>query len=123
MEVEDLNSEEIALRCTWGAIFVEMGIRTNQLPISPIRSLSGASLPLWRWQFEDLESSELLKAYVEEHLGWRLSTFLYEAILAMHNQLSGESETGSTLRFKDVWTFQSPSDPNARLGDFIEGNP
>ena len=111
MEVEDLNSEEIALRCTWGAIFVEMGIRTNQLPISDSRAVWGG----------DPYLEELLKAYLEEHLGWELSTFLYEAILAMHNQLSGESETGSTLRFKDVWTFQSPSDPNARLGDFITG--
>ena len=108
MEVEDLNSEEIALRCTWGAIFVEMGIRTNQLPISDSR-------PLWLWLCNP-ESSVLLKTYLEEHLGWRLSTFLYDAILAMHKDLV---DFRQGLGFRDVWTFQSPHDPNARLGDFI----
>ena len=97
MEVEDFNSEDVKMRCMWGAIFMEMGVRTNQLPNSGLR-----------------------KAYLEEHLGWELSTFLYEAILAMHKEFTDGSAIGFKVRFKDVWTFQSPHDPNASLDDFIE---
>ena len=74
---------------------MEMGVRANQLP-----------------------DSGLLKAYLEEHLGWRLSTFLYEAILEAHKELS-DGSVSKKLRFKKVWAFHSPHDPNATFGDFI----
>ena len=37
------------------------------------------------------------------------------SLIIIHKELSD----GSKLRFKKVWAFHSPHDPNATFGDFI----